>query len=100
MCMLTLLLDTFFSARVSSQKHSKRKEFVRIFSIYLAFAGVLGIKVKIMLPWDPNNKNGPKRPLPDNVSILEPKDETHIAEELKAAKIDITAAAPVAQVVA
>merc|ERR1712230_44191 len=37
--------------------------------------GVLGIKVKIMLPHDPSGKNGPKTPLPDNVSIVEPKDE-------------------------
>ncbi|XP_074597712.1 ribosomal protein S3 isoform X2 [Brevipalpus obovatus] len=37
--------------------------------------GVLGIKVKIMLPWDVTGKKGPKRPLPDNVSINEPKDE-------------------------
>ncbi|XP_053690900.1 40S ribosomal protein S3-A [Sabethes cyaneus] len=37
--------------------------------------GVLGIKVKIMLPWDPNGKIGPKKPLPDNVSVVEPKDE-------------------------
>lgn len=37
--------------------------------------GVLGIKVKIMLPWDPSGKIGPKRPLPDNVSVVEPKDE-------------------------
>ena len=70
-----------------------------LISIYL-FLGVLGIRVKIMLPWDPNNKNGPKRPLPDNVSILEPKDETHIAEELKAAKIIDVTAPPMAQVIA
>ncbi|CAI9732188.1 ribosomal S3 [Octopus vulgaris] len=37
--------------------------------------GVLGIKVKIMLPFDPNGKIGPKRPLPDHVSIVEPKEE-------------------------
>merc|ERR1712098_810871 len=37
--------------------------------------GVLGIKVKIMLPWDPQGKMGPKRPLPDHVSIVEPKEE-------------------------
>lgn len=37
--------------------------------------GVLGIKVKIMLPWDPQNKFGPKKPLPDHVSVLEPKEE-------------------------
>merc|ERR1712080_111482 len=35
--------------------------------------GVLGIKVKIMLPWDPSGKIGPKRPLPDHVSIVEPR---------------------------
>merc|ERR1719411_62921 len=37
--------------------------------------GVIGIKVKIMLPWDPAGKQGPKTPLPDHVSIVEPKDE-------------------------
>ncbi|XP_043820100.1 40S ribosomal protein S3-like [Dromiciops gliroides] len=37
--------------------------------------GVLGIKVKIMLPWDPSGKIGLKKPLPDHVSIIEPKDE-------------------------
>ena len=37
--------------------------------------GVLGIKVKIMLPWDPSGKIGPKKPLPDHVNIVEPKDE-------------------------
>uniref|UniRef100_A0A2K5K3X5 Small ribosomal subunit protein uS3 n=1 Tax=Colobus angolensis palliatus TaxID=336983 RepID=A0A2K5K3X5_COLAP len=37
--------------------------------------GVLGVKVKIMLPWDPTGKTGPKKPLPDHMSILEPKDE-------------------------
>merc|ERR1711974_39293 len=36
--------------------------------------GVLGIKVKIMLPWDPQGKCGPKKPLPDHVSIVEPKE--------------------------
>jgi len=41
----------------------------------VSFAGVLGIKVKIMLPWDPSGKIGPKRPLPDHVSILDPKDQ-------------------------
>merc|ERR1711956_3213 len=37
--------------------------------------GVLGIKVKIMLPWDPTGKNGPRTPLPDHINIVEPKDE-------------------------
>ncbi|XP_016148250.1 40S ribosomal protein S3-like [Sinocyclocheilus grahami] len=51
--------------------------------------GVLGIKVKIMLPWDPSGKIGPKKPLPDHVSIVEPKDEvlpTTPVSEQKAAK--------------
>ena len=47
--------------------------------------GVLGIKVKIMLPWDSRGKRGPKKPLPDHGSIVEPKDEilspTPILEE-------------------
>uniref|UniRef100_A0A4X1VC45 40S ribosomal protein S3 n=1 Tax=Sus scrofa TaxID=9823 RepID=A0A4X1VC45_PIG len=37
--------------------------------------GVLGIKVKIMLPWDPMGKMGPKKPLSEHVTIVEPKDE-------------------------
>jgi len=37
--------------------------------------GVLGLKVKIMLEWDPSGKVGPKNPLPDMVTIMEPKDE-------------------------
>ncbi|EPQ07174.1 40S ribosomal protein S3 [Myotis brandtii] len=37
--------------------------------------GGLGIKVKITLPWDPGGKRGPKKPPPDRVSIVEPKDE-------------------------
>ena len=41
----------------------------------LSLVGVLGIKVKIMLPWDQTGKIGPKKPLPDNVSIVEPKEE-------------------------
>ncbi|KAL1459585.1 hypothetical protein WDU94_011553 [Cyamophila willieti] len=39
--------------------------------------GVLGIKVKIMLPWDSTGKTGPKKPLPDNVNVLEPKEEVN-----------------------
>jgi len=58
--------------------------------------GVLGIKVKIMLPWDRNGKIGPRRPLPDHVSIVEPKDEAappHPYSEQKGAK-PADAAAP------
>merc|ERR1711982_302182 len=59
--------------------------------------GVLGIKVKIMLPFDPTGKTGPKKPLPDNVSIVEPKEEeipaTPISEQ-KGAKPDAPAVMP------
>ena len=44
-------------------------------SLCFFLPGVLGIKVKIMLPWDPTGKTGPKKPLPDQVSIVEPKEE-------------------------
>jgi len=37
--------------------------------------GVLGIKVKIMLAWDPAGKIGPKKPLADVVVIHDPKGE-------------------------
>ena len=41
--------------------------------------GMLGVKVKIMLPQDPEGKLGPKNPLSDIVTILEPKDEPDVA---------------------
>ncbi|XP_014251717.1 40S ribosomal protein S3-A [Cimex lectularius] len=41
--------------------------------------GVLGIKVKIMLPWDTLGKIGLKKPLPDNVCVCDPKEETVIS---------------------
>ncbi|KAL6507144.1 40S ribosomal protein S3-1 [Orobanche hederae] len=40
--------------------------------------GVLGIKVKIMLDWDPTGKQGPKTPLPDLVTIHPLKDEEFV----------------------
>jgi len=40
--------------------------------------GVLGIKIKIMLAYDPTGKIGPKKPLPDNVIISEPKHEEEV----------------------
>eukprot|EP01055_Gregarina_sp_Pseudo9_P001892 Gregarina_sp_Pseudo_9__1891@NODE_2298_length_1051_cov_582_959486_g2115_i0_p2_GENE_NODE_2298_length_1051_cov_582_959486_g2115_i0NODE_2298_length_1051_cov_582_959486_g2115_i0_p2_ORF_typecomplete_len263_score75_19Ribosomal_S3_C/PF00189_20/1_7e03Ribosomal_S3_C/PF00189_20/4_5e29KH_2/PF07650_17/1_8e09_NODE_2298_length_1051_cov_582_959486_g2115_i0160948 len=35
--------------------------------------GVLGVRVKIMLPHDPDGLQGPKAPIPDNVVVIEPK---------------------------
>jgi small subunit ribosomal protein S3e len=37
--------------------------------------GMIGITVKIMLPWDPEGKLGPKVPMPDVVTVFEPKDD-------------------------
>jgi len=48
--------------------------------------GVLGVKVKIMLPFDPTGKTGPKRPLPDHVNIVEPKEEEPIEGPCSEAK--------------
>jgi small subunit ribosomal protein S3e len=40
--------------------------------------GVLGIKVKVMLDWDPKGKQGPTMPLPDLVTIHPPKEEDEL----------------------
>mmetsp|Transcript_94000 Transcript_94000/g.130518 ORF Transcript_94000/g.130518 Transcript_94000/m.130518 type:complete len:216 (+) Transcript_94000:46-693(+) len=37
--------------------------------------GVLGIKVSIMLPWDAEGRTGPSTPQPDQVTILNPKED-------------------------
>nr|ACO12893.1 40S ribosomal protein S3 [Lepeophtheirus salmonis] len=57
--------------------------------------GVLGIKVKIMLPFDVTGKSGPRKPLPDTVSVAEPKEEDIPANPFSEPK----AAKPEAQVV-
>ena len=36
---------------------------------------MLGVRLKIMLPHDPEGKNGPKTPLPDTVTIMDPKED-------------------------
>merc|ERR1719181_578430 len=40
--------------------------------------GMLGVKVKIMLAYDPEGKMGTKMQIPDNIVIHEPKDEAPI----------------------
>lgn len=40
--------------------------------------GVLGIKVKIMRPHDPEGRQGPAKPLPDQVVLVDPKPEQPI----------------------
>ncbi|KAK4786423.1 hypothetical protein SAY86_003112 [Trapa natans] len=58
--------------------------------------GVLGIKVKIMLDWDPKGKQGPKTPLPDLVTIHPPKEETEYVPPVIATTVDIDPAVLVA----
>jgi len=48
--------------------------------------GVIGIKVKIMLPHDPTGKIGPKNPLPDHVNVVEPKPEEPVTGPRSEAK--------------
>ena len=47
--------------------------------------GVLGVRLKIMLPHDPEGKNGPKAPLPDTVTIMDPKEDKPIVQAPKGA---------------
>ncbi|KAB1218372.1 40S ribosomal protein S3-1 [Morella rubra] len=56
--------------------------------------GVLGIKVRIMLDWDPKGKVGPTTPLPDLVTIHPPKEEEDysLRPALAATNIEVTAA--------
>jgi len=42
--------------------------------------GVLGIKVKIMKGHDPEGRTGPKKPLPDTITVLEPPVDKFISE--------------------
>uniref|UniRef100_A0A1B0EXX8 40S ribosomal protein S3 n=1 Tax=Phlebotomus papatasi TaxID=29031 RepID=A0A1B0EXX8_PHLPP len=60
---------------VSGKLRGQRAKSMKFVDGLMIHSGVLGIKVKIMLPWDANGKMGPKKPLPDNVSVVEPKDE-------------------------
>jgi hypothetical protein len=36
---------------------------------------MMGVQVKIMKEWDPSGKVGPRTPLPDVVTVLNPKEE-------------------------
>ncbi|EJD40148.1 40S ribosomal protein S3 [Auricularia subglabra TFB-10046 SS5] len=61
--------------------------------------GVLGIKVKIMKGWDPTGETGPKKPLPDMVTIIEPPVDKIIGEptsEQRGVPEIVPQAAPVA----
>ena len=45
--------------------------------------GVLGVKVKILKPYDETGMNGPKLLYPDIVTILEPKEDAPAPQEKK-----------------
>ncbi|CAI2347655.1 unnamed protein product [Caenorhabditis sp. 36 PRJEB53466] len=65
--------------------------------------GVIGIKVKIMLPYDPRGQNGPRNALPDHVQIVEPQDEVlpkepHSQHKEEKKDVQIPPAQPVAPV--
>jgi small subunit ribosomal protein S3e len=47
--------------------------------------GVLGVRLKIMLPSDPEGKNGPKTPFPDTVVIMDPKEDKPPVQAAKGA---------------
>ncbi|KAJ0030330.1 hypothetical protein Pint_13704 [Pistacia integerrima] len=54
--------------------------------------GVLGIKVKIMLDWDPKGKQGPMTPLPDLVTIHPPKEEEDYVPPVMTTTIELPVA--------
>merc|ERR1712160_98422 len=60
--------------------------------------GVIGIKVSIFLPHDPEGKNGPSIPLDDVVTILEPKEEpspeTLLKQQAQAEAAQLAASQP------
>jgi small subunit ribosomal protein S3e len=58
--------------------------------------GVIGIKVSIFLPHDPKGIMGPKIPLDDVVTILEPKEEIDPAAMLAAQEAAAAQAAAMA----
>lgn len=45
--------------------------------------GIMGVKVKIMLPYDPTGKKGKAKQMPDNVIIHDPKIDNESDEEEK-----------------
>ena len=59
------------TGRLDAEKRSNLKVFNQKLMYYASsIAGVLGIKVKIMLPHDPTGKSGPKKPLPDQACTI------------------------------
>merc|ERR1712230_213709 len=55
------------------------RDFIDTAVRHLLRQGVLGIKVNIMLPFDPQGKMGPSKPMPDKVDVFEPKEDVIVA---------------------
>ncbi|EER11920.1 40S ribosomal protein S3, putative [Perkinsus marinus ATCC 50983] len=55
--------------------------------------GILGIRVKIMMAYDPEGKSGPKTRLPDDITIHEPKEDTVFPIEATTTEEEVPAAA-------
>ncbi|EER14203.1 40S ribosomal protein S3, putative [Perkinsus marinus ATCC 50983] len=56
--------------------------------------GILGIRVKIMMAYDPEGKSGPKTRLPDDITIHEPKEDTVFPIEATTTEEEAPVAAP------
>jgi len=62
------------------------KDFVDVAVRHVFFKqGIMGVKVRIMLPHDPTGKFGVKIPMADQVIIREPKGDDKDEEELRTA---------------
>lgn len=66
---------TFSDGYMISSGHPVKEYVDTAYRHVLLRQGVLGIKVRIMLPHDPTGKTGPQKPLPDVVTVLEPKEQ-------------------------
>jgi small subunit ribosomal protein S3e len=69
----------FNSGYLKVSGHSKRYYIQTAVRHVMLRSGVIGIKVRIMLGYDPTGVNGPKITLPDQVIISEPKEDENMA---------------------
>jgi len=51
--------------------------------------GILGVKVAIMLPYDPKGERGPKTPQPDVVKVREPKEEEVVPTSFGTKEVEV-----------
>ena len=75
----------FNSGYLKVSGHSKKDYIQTAVRHVMLRSGVIGIKVRIMLGYDPTGMNGPKTMLPDQVIITEPKEDENMARPVTAA---------------